>query len=186
MVRSVCVFCGSRFGRRQAYRDAAVETGRLLAERGITLIYGGSNAGLMGVTADACLTAGGKVIGVIPQSMVDREIAHAALTDLRIVNSMHQRKALMAELSDAFIAMPGGFGTFEELFEILTWRQIRIHEKALGLLNVEGYFDPLLALADHAVAEGFLRAAHRSDLLTSANPAALLAELVSSQKPVIA
>ncbi len=185
-MRSVCVFCGSSFGRRQSYADAAAEVGRLLAERDITLVYGGGNVGLMGVTADACLAAGGRVIGVIPQSMVEREIAHLALTHLRIVNSMHERKAMMAELADAFIAMPGGFGTFEELFEILTWRQIRLHEKALGLLNVEGYFDPLLALADHAVNEGFLRAGHRANLLTSARAADLLAVLEGCQKPVIA
>ncbi|MES1260229.1 MAG: TIGR00730 family Rossman fold protein [Acidobacteriota bacterium] len=186
MLRSVCVFCGSSFGRRQAYADAAVEVGRLLAQRQITLIYGGGNVGLMGVAADACLAAGGRVIGVIPQSMVEREIAHLALTDLRIVRSMHERKALMAELSDGFIALPGGFGTFEELFEILTWRQIRIHDKPLGLLNVQGYFDPLLALADHAVEEGFLRAGHRSNLLAGTDAADLLAELDGCAKPVTA
>jgi hypothetical protein len=186
MLHSVCVFCGSRFGRRQAYTDAAIEVGRLLAQRGTTLVYGGGNVGLMGVAADACLAAGGRVIGVIPQAMVEREIAHLALTDLRIVASMHERKALMAELSQGFIAMPGGFGTFEELFEILTWRQIRIHDKPLGLLNVAGYFDPLLALADHAVEEGFLREEYRSNLIAAGDAVELLAELESCEIPVIA
>ena len=174
---SLCVFCGSAFGSRQAYRAAAVEVGQSLARRGIRLVYSGGNVGLMGVVADACLEAGGKVIGVIPRSMVEREIAHLSLTQLHIVHSMHERKALMAELSDGFIAMPGGFGTFDELFEILTWRQIRIHEKPVGLLNVNGYFDPLLALADHAVEEGFLRAVHRGNLITGEDAEGLLAKL---------
>jgi uncharacterized protein (TIGR00730 family) len=174
-MRSVCVFCGSGFGKRQAYTDAAAELGRLFASAGVRLVYGGSHAGLMGVVADACLAARGEVVGVIPRSMVEREIAHLGLTELRIVGSMHKRKALMAELSDGFIAMPGGFGTFDELFEILTWRQIGIHNKPVGLLNVEGYFDPLLALADHAVDEGFLRAGHRSGLIVETHSARLMA-----------
>jgi uncharacterized protein (TIGR00730 family) len=177
MPASVCVFCGSAFGSRQAYRDAAAETGQELAKRGIRLVYGGGNVGLMGVIADACLATGGEVVGVIPHSMVEREIAHLGLSKLHIVGSMHERKALMAELSDAFIALPGGFGTFDELFEILTWRQIRIHSKPVGLLNVEGYFDPLLAMADHAVQEGFLRAGDRANLICAARIEELLAGL---------
>ncbi len=177
---AVCVFCGSAFGRRQAYRDAAVEVGQLLAERGVTLVYGGGNVGLMGVVADACLAAGGKVVGVIPQSMVERELAHRGLTELHIVGSMHERKALMADRADAFLALPGGFGTFDELFEILTWRQIRIHQKPVGLLNVEGYFDPLLSLADHAVEEGFLRATDRPNLLSATDSTALLNRLLNA------
>jgi len=177
---AVCVFCGSAFGRRQAYKDAAVEVGRLLAESGFTLVYGGGNVGLMGVVADACLAAGGQVVGVIPQSMVERELAHRGLTELHIVGSMHERKALMAERADAFLALPGGFGTFDELFEILTWRQIRIHQKPVGLLNVAGYFDPLLALADHAVEEGFLRATDRPNLMAETDAAVLLNRLLKA------
>jgi uncharacterized protein (TIGR00730 family) len=184
-MKSVCVFCGSGFGKRQAYTKAAAELGRLFACLGIRLVYGGSSVGLMGVIADACLEAGGEVVGVIPRSMVDREIAHTGLADLRVVLSMHERKALMAELSDAFIAMPGGFGTFDELFEILTWRQIGIHEKPVGLLNVESYFEPLLAMADHAVGEGFLRAPHRRNLLVETDAARLLAKLEGCQEPVV-
>lgn len=175
---AVCVFCGSALGRRQAYRDAAVEVGRLLAERGVTLVYGGGNVGLMGVVADACLAAGGQVVGVIPQSMVERELAHRGLTELHIVGSMHERKALMADRSDAFLALPGGFGTFDELFEILTWRQIRLHQKPVGLLNVAGYFEPLLAMADHAVEEGFLRAAERPNLMSEFDATTLLNRLL--------
>lgn len=176
-MKSVCVFCGSGYGNRQSYRDAASELGRIFASEGIRLVYGGSKLGLMGIIADACLTAGGEVTGVIPRSMTEREIAHTGLNDLRIVGSMHERKALMAQLSDAFIAMPGGFGTFDELFEILTWRQIRIHSKPVGLLNVDGYFGPLLAMADHARDEGFLKAEHRAGILVEAEPARLLGRL---------
>jgi uncharacterized protein (TIGR00730 family) len=179
-MRAICVFCGSAFGKRQAYTDAAAELGRALASAGIRLIYGGSRVGLMGVLADACLRAGGEVVGVIPLSMVEREIAHLSLTDLRIVGSMHERKALMAELSDGFVALPGGIGTFDELFEILTWRQIGIHNKPGGLLNVDGYFGPLLALADHAVEEGFLRPAHRLNLLVEADPLRVIERILAA------
>jgi len=181
---TLCIFCGSSFGKRPSYAAAAKATGRLLAERGITLVYGGGNVGLMGVAADACLAAGGHVIGVIPRALADREVAHRGLTDLRIVGSMHERKALMADLSDAFIALPGGFGTFDELFEILTWAQIGLHRKPFGLLNVDGYFDPLLGLADHMLAEGFLREAHRSMIQSDTDPARLLDRLAGSATPV--
>ena len=173
-LRSVCVFCGSSVGRRAEYSAAATATGRLLAERGIRVVYGAGNVGLMGVLADAALAAGGEVVGVIPQMLVDRELAHRGLTKLRIVGSMHERKALMAELSDAFIALPGGMGTFEELCEVLTWAQLGIHAKPVGCLNAFGYFDALLQLLDHALAEQFLRPQHRGLLLSSAEPAELL------------
>ncbi len=161
----ICVFCGSSRGNRPAYREAAERVGSLLAGRGIGLVYGGGNIGLMGLMADAALAAGGEVIGVMPRRLVRREVAHRGLTELREVNSMHERKALMADLSDAFLALPGGYGTFEEFCEMLTWTQLGIHAKACGLLNVEGFFDPLLALFDRAVAEGFLKAQHRTLVL---------------------
>jgi uncharacterized protein (TIGR00730 family) len=182
MIRSLCVFCGSNFGVRLEYRQAANQLGRLLAQRRIRLVYGGGNVGLMGEVADACLEAGGEVTGVIPQGLVDREVAHRGLADLRIVQSMHERKALMAELAEAFVAMPGGLGTFEEFFEIATWSQLGIHRKACGFLNVAGYYDPLLAQADHAVAEGFLKPVHRSLLLSHATPEGIL-DLVESFEP---
>lgn len=155
--------------------------GRTLAERGIRVVYGAGNVGLMGVLADAALAAGGQVIGVIPQMLVDRELAHQGLTELRIVGTMHERKALMAELSDAFIALPGGLGTFEELCEAVTWSQLGIHLKPCGALNVLGYFDHLHALFDHAVREGFVRAEHRELLVSAADPAALLDALAAYQ-----
>src|SRR4051812_40716759 len=162
---SICVFCGSSPGLRPEYAIAAAMLGRLLAEQSIRLIYGAGNVGLMGVLADAALAAGGQVIGVIPQGLVDRELAHQGLTELRIVTSMHERKALMAELSGAFIALPGGLGTYEELCEVLTWAQLGIHHKPCGCLNVLGYFDPLIQMLDHAVAEGFLSPENRRLLL---------------------
>ena len=176
-LRSLCVFCGSSFGNRPEYSAAAAEMGRLLAERGIRLIYGAGNVGLMGVLADAALAAGGEVIGVIPQMLVDRELAHRGITDLRIVGTMHERKALMAELSDAFLALPGGLGTFEELCEALTWTQLGIHAKPCGALNVGGYFNHLELLLDQAVREGFLRPGDRGNLLTEDSSAALLDRL---------
>ena len=145
----------------QTVHAAAARTvGRLLAKHGIELVYGGANVGLMGAVANACLEQGGRVIGVIPQMLVDKEVAHAGLTDLRVVGSMHERKFVMAELADAFIALPGGFGTWEELFEMLTWAQLGIHRKPCAVLNVNGYYDPLLRMADEALTEGFLRAHH--------------------------
>ena len=176
-IRSLCVFCGSSLGTRPEYSAAAVEVGRLLAERGIRLVYGAGNVGLMGVLADAALAAGGEVIGVIPQMLVDRELAHRGLTDLRIVGTMHERKALMAELSDAFLALPGGLGTFEELCEALTWSQLGIHAKPCGALNIRGYFDDLQSLLDRALQEGFLRPEHRHLLVTAGSPAQLLDRL---------
>jgi uncharacterized protein (TIGR00730 family) len=173
----ICVFAGSSDGARPAYRQSAVELGRILAARGLGLVYGGARVGLMGALADAALEAGGEVVGVIPGALVDREVAHTGLTDLRVVASMHERKAVMAELSDGFIALPGGWGTWEELFEILTWGQLGLHRKPCGLLNVQGYFDPLLELMAHAVEEGFVRAEHGSTIPCETSPEALLARL---------
>jgi hypothetical protein len=180
-VKRVCVFCGSGKGARPAYEAAARQTGRLLAQRGLTLVYGGGNIGLMGAVADAALDAGGAVIGVIPEALVAWEVAHGGLTELRVVGSMHERKQTMADLSDAFVALPGGFGTFEELCEILTWAQLGLHAKPIGLLNVEGFYDPLLALFDHATRERFLRPEHRALVLTDDDPARLLGTLAGYQ-----
>ncbi len=151
--------------------------GRLLCRRGIELVYGGGHVGLMGIVADACLNEGGRVIGVIPQALADKEVAHSGLTELRIVKSMHERKAVMAELSDAFLALPGGYGTWEELFEVLTWSQLGIQRKACAILNVEGYYDPLLEMADKALSDGFLRGVHRDLLLADVDPERLLDRL---------
>jgi uncharacterized protein (TIGR00730 family) len=177
MLRRVCVFCGSNAGTRPAYRQAAQTVGRLLGRRGIELVYGGGHIGLMGIVADSCLSEGGRVIGVIPQALADKEVAHARLTELRIVRSMHERKSVMAELSDAFLALPGGYGTWEELFEVLTWSQLGIQRKACAILNVEGYYDPLLEMADKALSDGFLRGAHRDLLLADVDAEQLLYRL---------
>ena len=178
-MKSICVFCGSNIGHDPRYRAEAESLGRLLAARGIELVYGGGNVGLMGVIADACLAAGGTVIGVIPEALVGKEVAgrvvdHRALTRMEVVDSMHTRKARMAELSDGFIALPGGFGTFEEFCEVLTWGQLGFHVKPMGLLNVAGFFDPLLAMFDHAVDQGFLRSENRSMALAETDIERLL------------
>jgi uncharacterized protein (TIGR00730 family) len=176
-LHSLCVFCGSSVGNRPEYAAAAAEVGCLLAQRKIRLVYGAGNVGLMGVLADAALAAGGEVVGVIPQMLVDRELAHRRITDLRIVTTMHERKALMAELSDAFLALPGGLGTFEELCEALTWTQLGIHAKPCGALNVGGYFHHLELLLDQAVLEGFVRPGDRGNLLIDERATALLDRL---------
>lgn len=173
-MKRVAVFCGSSKGSNPVYVQAAGLLGRALVERGWGLVYGGGQIGLMGVLADAVLAAGGEVIGVIPEALALKEVAHDGLTDLRVVTSMHERKAMMAELSDAFIAMPGGFGTFEEFCEIVTWAQLGMHVKPCGLLNVNGFFDPLLALFDRGVTEGFIRPQHRALVLEDADPVQLL------------
>lgn len=157
-IQRVCVFCGSSLGVGSHYSQAAMHLGAELARRGITLVYGGGSTGLMGVVADSTLKHGGKVIGVMPQALRNREIQHNGLTELHIVDSMHQRKALMAEHSDAFVALPGGFGTYEELFEVITWAQLGIHNKPILILNVDGFYDPFFALVRHSVEEGFIRA----------------------------
>ncbi len=173
-IRRLAVFCGSNPGAHPEYLDAAREFGRLLATRGVGIVYGGSSVGLMAALADSALDDLGEVIGVIPRVLVEREVANTALTDLRIVDSMHQRKALMAELSDGFVALPGGIGTLEEFFEIWTWGQLGMHTKPCGLLNVSGYFDPLLEFLDHAVEEKFVRDVHRSMVIVEREPARLL------------
>jgi len=153
---SVCVYCGSRNGVRSAYRDLALRLGTAIGRRGWQLVYGGGRAGLMGAVADATLAAGGTVVGVIPESLMNLEVGHAGLTELRVVQTMHQRKQLMAERSHAFIAMPGGIGTFEELFEVWTWRHLAYHDRPIGLLDAEGYWAPMLQFLRHSVAEGFM------------------------------
>jgi uncharacterized protein (TIGR00730 family) len=176
---SVCVFCGSNFGRDPVYRQAAKAFAELLVERGMTLVYGGGNVGLMGVLADTVMDGGGKVVGVIPQSLVDREVAHHGITDLQVVVGMHERKLRMYEQSDAAVALPGGAGTFDELFEAFTWNQLGIHFKPVGLLNVGGYFDPLIAMLDRTVDQGFLRREQRELLVVADNGPELLAALAS-------
>jgi len=183
MFQRVCVFCGSSPGARPAYAAAAAALAGHLAAQRISIVYGGSNVGLMRVVADTALAAGGEVVGVIPRSLVAREVAHEGLSELRVVESMHERKALMAELSDAFIALPGGFGTLEEFCEILTWTQLGLQRKAAGLLNVEGYYDPLLKLFDDAVSEQFVKPAHRRMVIADREPALLLEKLLSWQVP---
>jgi uncharacterized protein (TIGR00730 family) len=174
----LCVFCGSSKGTRPLFAEAARQLGEQMAGRGLGLVYGGGHIGLMGVLADAVLAGGGEAVGVIPRALVERELAHNRLTALHVVDTMHQRKALMADLADAFAALPGGFGTGDELFEILTWAQLGLHAKPIGLLNVAGFFDPLLAWIERTVEEGFLRAEHRHLLIVRDEPAALLDALV--------
>jgi uncharacterized protein (TIGR00730 family) len=176
-VRRVCVFCGSSPGARPAYAEATVEVGRLLADDGVGVVYGGGHVGLMGVLADTAMARGGEVIGVMPQALVDREIAHDAISELRVVGSMHERKALMAELSDAFVALPGGLGTLEELFEVYTWSQLGLHDKPCGLLDVDGYFAGIVDFLDHAVRERFVREQHRDMLVVERHPGALIDRL---------
>jgi uncharacterized protein (TIGR00730 family) len=182
-MRRVCVFCGSNSGVRPEFAGAARRMGEALVAHGLGLVYGGGHVGMMGILADAALRAGGEAVGVIPQALVDKELAHRGLTGLHVVTTMHQRKALMADLSDAFVAMPGGFGTCDELFEILTWAQLGLHAKPIALLNVAGYFDTLRAWLDHAVREGFVRPTHRRLLLEAEDPDQLLDRL-TAYRPV--
>jgi uncharacterized protein (TIGR00730 family) len=179
------IFCVSSVGTQPVYEQAAQSIGRSLSQRGIVLVYGGGKVGLMGVVADACLREGGRVVGVMPRALVEKEIAHRGLTELHVVASMHERKALMADLADAFIALPGGYGTWEEFCEVLTWSQLGLHRKACAVLNVNGYYDPLLAMADRALAEGFVRQEHREILLADADPVRLLDRLNSYTVPVV-
>lgn len=182
-MKNITVFCGSNSGFRNAYAEAARDLARLFVEQNIRLIYGGGNVGLMGIIADEVMRAGGRVIGIIPDSLDKKEVGHRAISELRVVDSMHERKAQMAELADGFIAMPGGIGTFEEFFEILTWAQLGFHEKPCAVLNIAGYYDGLLALCDTAVSEGFLRPAHRQLILEDSNPEILL-EKMRNLKPL--
>jgi uncharacterized protein (TIGR00730 family) len=184
-MRHLCVFCGSSAGARPVYAAAARDLGILLAGRGIGLVYGGGHVGLMGILADAVLRGRGEVVGVIPQALVERELAQAGLTRLEVVDTMHQRKARMADLVDAFVALPGGYGTLDETFEILTWAQLGIHQKPVGLLNVGGFFDPLLAWVQRAAAEGFIRPAHVDLLHVASDGDALLDALRRHQPPPV-
>ncbi|MGI8477792.1 MAG: TIGR00730 family Rossman fold protein [Thermomicrobiales bacterium] len=181
---SICVFCGSNVGSRQAYAAAAERLGAFLAASGIRLVYGGGRVGLMGVVASAALAAGGEVVGVIPEALARREVAHESLTELHVVETMHERKAKMASLADGFIALPGGFGTFEELCEILTWSQLGLHRKPIGIVDVHGFYDGLIALFDHAVDEGFLRPDHRALVIHDDDAARLLARMRAFRPPV--
>lgn len=179
----VCVFCGSSIGARPAYAAAAQRLGAALARLGIGVVYGGGRVGIMGTVADATLAAGGRVVGIIPEALAEKEIAHAGVTELHVVPDMHTRKALMARLSDAFLMLPGGVGTYEEFFEIFTWGLLGIHAKPIGILDVEGYFGPLHALIDHAVAERFLRREHLELLLRSDDPEWMAANLLRHVPP---
>lgn len=183
-MKQICVFCGSRAGTNPAYVEAAGALGCLLAREGIGLVYGGGGIGLMKLLADAVLDAGGQVTGVIPHALTIQEIAHPRVTDLRIVGSMHERKALMAELSDAFIALPGGYGTLEEFCEVVTWAQLGLHRKPCGMLNVAGFYDPLLAQLDRQVTEGFLSPTMRTLVIEASEPGQLLAALKTYRSPV--
>ena len=184
-IRRLAVFCGSNPGAQPEYVEGARALGRLLCQRGIGVVYGGSSVGLMAALAEAVLEDRGDIIGVIPKMLVEREVAHRALPDLRIVDSMHERKALMAELSDGFVALPGGIGTLEEFFEIWTWAQLGVHDKPCGLLNIAGYFDPLLEFLDRAVAEKFVRDVHRSMVIVESEPEALLARFEDYEAPKV-
>lgn len=182
-MKRICVYCGSRSGGKAEYAAVASTLGQTLAEQQLTLVYGGASVGLMGAIADSVLEHGGEVIGVMPKALVDREIAHSGLTDLRIVESMHARKATMAELSDAFVAMPGGLGTLEELFEILTWSQLGLHRKPCALLNIRHFYDPLIHFLDEATYEGFIQYHHRRMLVIANSPHSLIELLREYQAP---
>ena len=181
--RKLCVFCGSSHGANPAYAEAARNVGAEFARRGIGLVYGGGNVGLMGVLADAVLAAGGHVTGVIPEALMAKEVGHRGLPDLRVVKTMHERKALMAELSDGFIALPGGMGTFEEFFEIVTWAQLGFHAKPCALLNVNGFYEPLMKLVDHAVEEQFVKAKQRSIVMMESEIGVLLERMAHQHVP---
>ncbi len=184
-MKSVCVFCGSNPGNHPDYAAAATALGEAIAARGATLVYGGAQVGLMGIVADAALAAGGEVTGVIPQALVDKEIAHNGLTRLETVGSMHERKALMADLSDGFVNLPGGTGTLEEMFEVWTWGQLGFHGKPIGVLNIRGFYDPLMAFLDHQRDEGFVKPGLRETLLSATNPTDLLDAMVRYEPPVV-
>lgn len=181
----ICVFCGSSPGARPEYLQAAAQLGQALASKSIGLVYGGAKVGAMGQIANAALASGGEVIGVIPEQLVQKEVAFTDLANLHVVGSMHERKALMVELSDGFIALPGGFGTFEEFFEVLTWAQLGMHHKPCGFLNVCGYYDQLIAFLDHAVDQQFLRTEYRAMVLVDEDPEGLLAQFAAYQPPAI-
>jgi len=180
-MKSICVYCGSSIGSSPAYAKAAQLLAKVFVENHIGLVYGGGNVGLMGIIADETMRLGGEVTGVIPKALLEKEVGHHGLTRLHVVKDMHERKAMMAELSDGFIAMPGGIGTLEELFETLSWSQLGFHEKPIGILNVDGFYDRLISFLQHTVTEGFLKPAHASLLMHDANPASLVEKLKSAE-----
>lgn len=182
-LRSVCVFCGSSPGAREAYVEAAAGLGKLLAQRGLTVVYGGAHIGTMGAVADAALAAGGDVVGAIPHSMVDRELAHGGLTELHVVDSMHERKAVMSQLADAYVALPGGAGTLDEFFEVWTWAQIGLHAKPIGLLDVDGFYQPLWQMITHMVEQGFVKQRHQEWLLIDSDAERLLDAMAERPAP---
>ncbi|KZM49257.1 TIGR00730 family Rossman fold protein [Labrenzia sp. OB1] len=182
-MKSLCVFCGSSHGASEAYGQAAAATGRVIAERGYRLVYGGAKVGLMGTVADATLAAGGEVIGVLPEALQEKEIGHQGLSELHLVGSMHERKALMADLSDGFIALPGGVGTLEEIFEVWTWGQLGYHQKPCGFLNIEGYYDHLIAFLDHQTREGFTKKVMRDMAMFAGTPEGLVEQFNSYTPP---
>jgi uncharacterized protein (TIGR00730 family) len=182
-MKRVCVFCGSSPGALPIYQQAASTVGRLLVEKGYGVVYGGGHVGLMGALAEGVLSAGGEITGIIPRSLFEKEIGNSDLKDLRIVGSMHERKALMGDLSDAFMALPGGFGTFEEFFEVVTWSQLGVHRKACGLLNINGFYDSLLAMCDHATAQGFIREVDRKLIVDDQDPQVLIQRIASFTVP---
>ena len=184
-MRKICVYCGSNLGGRSVYADAARDLADVLIRHDIELVYGGADKGIMGVVANAMLKQGGKVYGVVPRMLLEKEIVHQGLTELHVVDSMHKRKSMMTTLADGFIAMPGGFGTLEEIVEIVTWGQLRFHDKPCGLLNIDGYFDHLLSYLDHANHEGFLRSENREMLLSDENAAGLLQQFESYVAPQV-
>ncbi|WP_233880916.1 LOG family protein [Paraburkholderia flagellata] len=182
-MKAVCVYCGSSPGANPIYTEAAQAFGRALVAANLALVYGGGKVGLMGVIADTVMAGGGRAIGVIPELLVDKEVGHVGLTELHVVPDMHHRKKMMADLSDAFVAMPGGAGTLEELFEVYTWAQLGYHRKPVGVLNISGFYDPLMSLLDHTVREGFMRQTYRDMLQTDSDPAALIAKLKHYHAP---
>jgi len=184
-IKSICIYCGSSPGRLEAYAEAAIAVAEALVSRNIRLVYGGASIGIMGLVADQVLKLGGQVVGVIPKGLAHKEVAHQQLTELHITQSMHERKMRMAELADGFIALPGGIGTLEELFEIWTWAQLGIHNKPCGLLNVEGYYDSLIGFLDHVLAEQFVKKHHHELLMVDSNPDRLLERYLNFQPPVV-
>ena len=184
-INSICVYCGSSPGRIEAYGSAGCALAKSLVSRNIRLVYGGAGIGIMGMVADQVLKLGGQAIGVIPKALAHKEVAHKNLTELHVTQSMHERKMLMAELSDGFIALPGGIGTLEELFEIWTWAQLGFHNKPCGLLNVEGYYDSLIGFLDHVLAEQFVKKDHHAMLIVETNPEALLDHYINYQPPAV-
>ena len=181
----ICVFCGSKTGNSPLFLEAATELGRFLAERGLDLVYGGASIGLMGAVADSVMAGGGRVIGVIPEAMASKEVAHEGLTEMHVVSSMHERKSMMARLADAFVALPGGFGSFEELLEMITWAQLGIHRKPVGILNVSGYYDPLIQLFENAIEAGFIKPKNRQLFVIDQEADRLLQTLLAQELPEV-